>query len=102
MKVLIIKQDLDISFNKALTNRIVINQLTILRNISNSNLSLLKKHLLISKVLKDKLYGSAYNQFELKQLPFQYRLFYYVCKHQWAGITLLLLLIGEQVKSRKE
>lgn len=99
MRKIIKANNLDGQFVQALNNRIVINELTVLRNIFMSSLSYTNKLALAKKIMNDTLYKTAYSTFNIAKLPIQYRLFYYSCKHKMSLFIFILLQIGEKLKA---
>ncbi|MBB1127540.1 glycosyltransferase family 2 protein [Limosilactobacillus balticus] len=96
----IIEYELDEKFLKALNNRIVINELIILRNIVMSNKNSFFKYRMIRNVLSDPMYANAYKKFSFDKLPQNYRFFYKCCKYRLSAITYLMLVVGEQLKTK--
>lgn len=99
MYKIIDENDLGVGYRKALSNRIILNELAILRNISLSNKSFLRKIENIRNVFDDKLYDENYRQFELNKLPIKYRLFYGTAKYKIPVLMLMLLNLGEKFKT---
>lgn len=100
MKDFIVLNNLNGQFKHALNNRIVINELSILRNVSISKLSFLNKRKIMKKIMKDRIYKKTYKDFPIGNLPFIYRLFYFNCKYKMSMCNLLLLQIGEKLKKQ--
>ena len=100
MKDFIVLNNLNGQFKHALNNRIVINELSILRNVSISKLSFLNKRKIMKKIMKDRIYKIAYQNFDIDKLPFYYRSFYLGCKFKMTTYVLLILHIGERLKTR--
>lgn len=92
--------NLNDQFKQALNNRIVINELSILRNASISKLSFFYKKRIVKQIMNDRIYQEAYHNFDISVLPFYYRLFYLGCKYEMTIYILLLLQIGEKLKTR--
>lgn len=100
MKSFIVLNNLNGQFKHALNNRIVINELSILRNVSISKLSFLNKRKIMKKIMNDRIYKIAYLNFDIDKLPFYYRSFYLGCKFKMTTYVLLILHIGEKLKTR--
>lgn len=100
MHEIIAKTNLNKQYIQVLNNRIIINELSILRNISMSKMSFLNKNELFKKVMNDEIYKKAYKDFPIGNLPFIYRLFYFNCKYKMSMCNLLLLQIGEKLKKQ--
>ncbi|MDM8303802.1 glycosyltransferase family 2 protein [Limosilactobacillus vaginalis] len=100
MKSKIKEDNLPKEFIKALSNRIVLNQLTMLRNITNSNLNIFLKLKKVQEVLRDPIYSSAYYNFPFLYLPFKYRFLYRsFCKKRLV-LSYMLLIVGERLKEK--
>lgn len=96
---LIDKNKLESQFHQAFNNRIVINELAILRNITLSNAKILSQLQLIRNVLNDDLYKKAYSDFNINSLPISYQVFYTACKHRMSILIFLFLRLGEKLKT---
>lgn len=102
MKKVIDNYELPESFNKALSNRIILNELTVLRNANRSKASYLTKIKYINNILNNPRYRSEYQKFNFSFLPKQYVLFYKACKYRLTILVMLMLYFGERLKTRKE
>lgn len=96
----IVKYDLDDNFIKALNNRIIINELSILRNASLSNEPLNKKIKYVNKILNDEIYRIGYESFSFKYLPSYYSIFYKFCKYKMNLPVIFILYLGEKLKKK--
>lgn len=96
----IITNKLGPCFNKALNNRIVLNELIMLRNVSKADFSIKKKSEMVKVVLDSPIYRNRFESFNFEALPFAYRLFYKSCKNKNVVIIMLFLLIGESLKKK--
>lgn len=96
----IINNNLPASFNIALNNRIVLNELAILRNANLSNTSYLTKLGYINDILNYPRYDSAYKHFDFALLPVNYRLFYKACKYRLKFLVMFILYFGEKLKKK--
>lgn len=77
-------------FYRALNNRICITTLNLAFNEMNSNKTFGEKKLEMRKILNDDFYKKAFSEFELKNLPFIWKIFYYFAKTKNAfAVTLL-------------
>lgn len=100
MKKFIISEKLSSEFFDALNNRIVLNELIMLRSIWLSNTSLYNKKLKIHNLLNKSIYRKAFARFPLKKLPLKYRFFYWACKKKNSILIMLLLPLGESLKKK--
>lgn len=100
MELAITKEGLPQEFTEAFNNRIVLNQVTMLRNITNSELSILTKLQLTREILQDPIYERAYLIFPLSKLPFTYRVLFKCFYKKRIISTYLFLIIGEKIKGK--
>lgn len=96
----ILKYNLGDDFIEALNNRIVINELSILRNASLSNESFRKKTKHVNKILTDEIYSTRYNDFDFKYLPSHFSVFYRLCKCNMSLLVISMLYFGEKLKKK--
>lgn len=100
MRIAIIDNELGPMFNEALNNRIILNELIMLRNVSKSHFSISKKKEIIERILNDPIYMNCFKNFDFRLLPFTYRIFYKSCEKKNIVIVMLFLLIGESLKKK--
>lgn len=100
MNQFIEKNKLGDPFSEALNNRIVIDLLAVIRNITNSSLKRRKKIRLIQSVLREDIYKKAFKKFNFSYLTFKWRLFYELCYHHQAVTIYLMLRVAEPMKTK--
>lgn len=96
----IVNKKLDSTFKENLTNRIILNELSILRNVVSSSNTYSFKIRKIRQITSDTMYRTAFKSFKITKLPIYYRLFYSACKYRLSIIIYLALVIGEKYKER--
>lgn len=97
---LIIEKQYGHVYENALNSRIVINLLSLMTNIVNSNEHIVMKYKLMRKVLNDELYKKAYKSFDFKHLSFEWKIFYYSCKYNLHINIYVLIKIMNILKGR--
>lgn len=92
--------ELDFTFIKSLRNRIVLNELSILRNAVSSNISKSLNYKRIKTIINDPLYNKVFLDFNYRKLPIAYKLFYKGCEYKLPLILYFALRTGEKLKTR--
>lgn len=100
LQQLIVINNLDEEFYRALNNRIVLNELSILRNVTLSNKNILFKYKKIKEIMNDPIYKRSLKSFDFRKLPIVYRLFYKSCKYKFTMVIYLILVTGERFKTK--
>ncbi|AVK60727.1 glycosyltransferase family 2 protein [Lactobacillus sp. CBA3605] len=88
----------DATYSRALNNRIVVELLSLMRNIENSNLSFHSKIKAMNGVLKDGIYRQAFAEFDFSLLPIKWSLFYKLCQQNKSVLIYTILKIAEPMK----
>ncbi|MCW3764650.1 glycosyltransferase [Weissella confusa] len=97
---LIDENELGIEYIQALNNRIIINELGILRNVGLSDKNAWFKYKEIQKILRDQLYEQAFDHFDFSNLPLIYKMFYKCCRKKLSLAVYFMLVTGEQLKTK--
>lgn len=86
--------DKDKSFFAALNNRVCLTFLGLCLNKVNSGAGLFTIQRKIDRLLKDDFYKQSFVDFDLKSLPFHWKLFYYFAKAKFSfGVTAFAIII---------
>ena len=92
--------ELDATFYEALNNRVVLDLMTLMRNIVNSNLSYMNKREKAMLILTNDVYKDAFAKFDFRYLPFSWKIFFKFCKKKNYFLIYLMLRIAEPLKSK--
>lgn len=85
-------------YKKALSNRIIINLLALVRNIASSELTLGQKVNELKELLNDEIYKLVFSEFEFGYLPVHWRIFYKACRDKNIFLIYLIIKIAEAMK----
>lgn len=88
----------DATFYESLNNRIILEQMALLRNICNSNLKVRLKINEIRALTHDSVYVPVFRKFDFSKLPFTWRLFYRLCYFKQSVLIYSLLVVAEPLK----
>lgn len=90
-KEFITDKSLDKKFEDALNNRVIVNLFSIIYAFVCSNISYKTKLAYCQQVLNREIYKKAFEQFDLNDLEFKWKVFYWLCKHKKYRVIILLL-----------
>lgn len=85
-------------YKEALFNRIVLDTLDLVRNITNSNLSLYLKYKLVKNILNNKCRKKHLEKFDISLLDFKWKIYYFLCKKKIVIGVMAMIFLGEKLK----
>lgn len=92
--------ELDQTFRNNLRNRIILNELSILRNVTSARESFSFKKKKIKEIIYDPIFNLSFKNFNFKKLPISYRCFYLACKYHISFLIYIILILGEKYKEK--
>ena len=92
------ENNISIDAERALLNRIVVEQLPLSRNVVNSNLKWKAKQSELSRILNDSIYRKAYKGFDYSHMPIYWKVFYWACEIRQPLIVTMILYVAEKFK----
>ena len=98
LRTYIVDQQLDEDFNKALDNRIVLCLLNLMRNVLRAPVSLSERVDMARKILSDEEHKPFLQSFPLECLSLKWRLYYWLCRREYAIGALLMTYAAEKLK----
>lgn len=101
MNEIIEKKHLGENYNKALNNRIALSMLGLgLNEAFAKNKNIFKKAKRLKQMLKTERYEKAYKDLDFKYFPFQWKVFFYLCKFKMTLLLMLMLQLIEFLRKR--
>lgn len=85
-------------YKVALFNRIVLDTLDLVRNVTNSNLSLYLKYKLVKDILNDKYRKEYLKKFDISLLDFKWKIYYFLCKKKMVMGVISMTFLAEKLK----
>ena len=92
------KYKLEKEYYKALNNRIVLDLLTLIRNIMGADKSYKEKYNLVKDLLCHSRYKKLFADFEFKYLGLKWKLYYFLCKKEHIIFVMLMTFLAEKLK----
>ncbi|KRL92176.1 glycosyltransferase family 2 protein [Limosilactobacillus ingluviei] len=95
IKQFINDKELSLEYSVALNNRIILNLISVVQSQSNNY------HMLRSS-LNDEIYREAFKKFNFDQLPFPYKVFFFMCKEKWCVALMIGVRLIKKIRYVKE
>ena len=90
MENFIKNKKLDGSFYEALNDRIIINLISLILNILNSDLTFLEQYRELNKLLNYSIYEDKFQKFEIKKFSIKWK-FFFLCARKKRSLLILIL-----------
>lgn len=101
MQGIIDEKKYDKKYNEALNNRIALSMIGLgLNEISAKDKSISKKARRLKQILKTERYEKAYKQLKIQYMPFQWKVFFLLCKYKMTHLLVLMLECIEFLRKR--
>lgn len=89
------EKELGEEYKEALSNRIILNLITVALNYSNDYYQL-------RSTLSDDIYKDTFKSFSFKKLPFPYKIFFFMCKRKWCFALMISVRLIKKIQYVKE
>ncbi|MDD2413500.1 MAG: glycosyltransferase [Bacteroidales bacterium] len=101
MNNIIVENSYDESYIDALNNRIVLSMIGLgLNEISAKNKSIFRKSETLKHILKTERYEEAFAKFKFDFLPFEWKIFFILCKYKLTFLLVLMLISIDFLRKR--